>query len=213
MTWWPIAWANEKSRIVPREFSLFGMGLRGDWFKVATCAASTAIWIATCGRPDVADVKKLQRVPSPLPTPPLSTVRRASVNSRWRHGLPVCASSVSGQSSKVPISTRHSKSDAHGHAACWHTACAASTRRRGGWWFIELQHLHLLLFHPHHFTHTHTHSLSHTHTHCQLLRFRRTVSPCVLYSRQKCYGHLNKRKSRDLIAPLPPPSTPPPLTE
>ena len=43
------------------------MGLRGDWFKVATCAASTAIWIATCGRPDVADVKKLQRLPSPLP--------------------------------------------------------------------------------------------------------------------------------------------------
>ena len=43
------------------------MGLRGDWFKVATCAASTAIWIATCGRPDVADVKKLQRVQSPLP--------------------------------------------------------------------------------------------------------------------------------------------------
>ena len=42
------------------------MGLRGDRFKVATCAASTAIWIATCGRPDVADVKKLQRVPSPL---------------------------------------------------------------------------------------------------------------------------------------------------
>ena len=40
------------------------MGLRGDQFKVATCAASTAIWIATCGRPDVADVKKLQRVPS-----------------------------------------------------------------------------------------------------------------------------------------------------
>ena len=65
MTRWPIAWANEKSRIVPREFSLFGMGLRGDRFKVATCAASTAIWIATCGRPDVADVKKLQRVPSP----------------------------------------------------------------------------------------------------------------------------------------------------
>ena len=95
-----------------------------------------------------------------LPTPPLSTVRRASVNSRWRHGLPVCASSVSGRSSKVPISTRHSKSDAHGHAACWRTACAASTRRRGGWWFIELQHLHPLLFHPHHFTHTHTHSLS-----------------------------------------------------
>ena len=58
--------ANEKSRIVPREFSLFGMGLRGDRFKVATCAASTAIWIATCGRPDVADVKKLQRVPSSL---------------------------------------------------------------------------------------------------------------------------------------------------
>ena len=42
------------------------MGLRGDRFKVATCAVSTAIWIATCGRPDVADVKKLQRVPSPL---------------------------------------------------------------------------------------------------------------------------------------------------
>ena len=40
--------------------------MRGDRFKVATCAASTAIWIATCGRPDVADVKKLQRVPSPL---------------------------------------------------------------------------------------------------------------------------------------------------
>ena len=40
--------------------------MRGDWFKVAMCAASTAIWIATCGRPDVADVKKLQRVPSPL---------------------------------------------------------------------------------------------------------------------------------------------------
>ena len=39
------------------------MGLRGDWFKVATCAVSTAIRIATCGRPDVADVKKLQRVP------------------------------------------------------------------------------------------------------------------------------------------------------
>ena len=57
--------ANEKSQIVPREFSLFGMGLRGDRFKVATCAATTAIWIATCGRPDVADVKKLQRVPSP----------------------------------------------------------------------------------------------------------------------------------------------------
>ena len=57
--------ANEKSRIVLREFS-FGMGLRGDRFKVATCAASTAIWIATCGRPDVADVKKLQRVPNPL---------------------------------------------------------------------------------------------------------------------------------------------------
>ena len=44
------------------------MGLRGDRFKVATCAASTAIWIATCGRPDVADVKKLQRVPSSLGT-------------------------------------------------------------------------------------------------------------------------------------------------
>ena len=42
------------------------MGLRGDRFKVATCAASTAIWIATCGRPDVADVKNLQRVSSPL---------------------------------------------------------------------------------------------------------------------------------------------------
>ena len=40
--------------------------MRGDWFKVATWSASTAIWIATCGRPDVADVKKLQRVPSPL---------------------------------------------------------------------------------------------------------------------------------------------------
>ena len=94
-----------------------------------------------------------------LPTPPLSTVRRALVNSRWRHGLPVCASSVSGRSSKVPISTGHSKSDAHGHAVCWRTACAALTRRRGGWWFIELQHLHPLLFHPHHFTHTHTLSL------------------------------------------------------
>ena len=45
------------------------MGLRGDRFKVATCAASTAIWIATCGRQDVADVKKLQRVPSPLSRP------------------------------------------------------------------------------------------------------------------------------------------------
>ena len=68
MTRWPIALtsvsAYEKSRIVPREFSLFGMGLRGDRFKVAKCAVSTAIWIATCGRPDVADVKKLQRVPS-----------------------------------------------------------------------------------------------------------------------------------------------------
>ena len=42
------------------------MGLRRDRFKVATCATSTAIWIATSGRPDVADVKKLQRVPSPL---------------------------------------------------------------------------------------------------------------------------------------------------
>ena len=42
--------------------------MRGDQFKVATCGASTAIWIATCGRPDVADVKKLQRVPSPLRT-------------------------------------------------------------------------------------------------------------------------------------------------
>ena len=66
MTRWPIAWANKKSWIVPREFSLFGMGLRADRFKVATCAASTAIWIATCGRPDVTDIKKLQRVPSPL---------------------------------------------------------------------------------------------------------------------------------------------------
>ena len=37
-----------------------------------------------------------------LPTLPLSTVRRASVNSRCRLGLPVCASSVSGRCSKVP---------------------------------------------------------------------------------------------------------------
>ena len=42
------------------------MGLQGDRFKVATCAASTAIWIATCGRPDVADVKKVAACAEPL---------------------------------------------------------------------------------------------------------------------------------------------------
>ena len=114
-----------------------------------------------------------------LPIPPLYTVRRASVNSRWRLGLPVCASSVSGRCSKVPYL----------HSAAW----AASTRRRGGWWFsgrmedgleviarvlpIELQHLHPPPppFNPHHFTHTHTHtlSLSLTHTHTPTFRAAR----------------------------------------
>ena len=107
-----------------------------------------------------------------LPTPPLSTVRRASVNSRWRHGLPVCASSVSGRSSKVPY--LHSAFEIWRSRPCCVLAYSLRClRRRGGWWFIELQHLHPLLFHPHHFTHTHTHtlslslslSLSHTHTH------------------------------------------------
>ena len=37
-----------------------------------------------------------------VPTLPLSTDRRASVNSQWRLGLPVCASSVSGWNSKAP---------------------------------------------------------------------------------------------------------------
>ena len=130
---------------------------------------------------------------------------------------------------KCRISTPHSKSDARDHAACWRTACAASARR-GGWWFIELQHLHPLLFHPHHFTHTHTHththtlslslSLSLTHTHtlpaasCCDFAVDTTVNPCVLCLRQNCYSHLNKinpiffSHPEKLIAPLPPSPNP-----
>ena len=115
-----------------------------------------------------------------LPTPPLSSVRMASVNNQWRLGLPV---SVSGFQSKFesvlsPLSGRNL--DARSHAACWRIVWAASTRVKGGWWFsgdgleviarvlpFELQQLHPLPFHPHHFTHTHTLSLSlsYTHTH------------------------------------------------
>ena len=67
---------------------------------------------------------------------------------------------------------------------------------------IELQHLHPLSFHRHHFSlsHTHTHTLSlslslslthtHTHTHiqgCQLIRFRCSMLWSVLacYTRAK----------------------------
>ena len=70
------------TRFVPREFSLFGMGLRGDRFTVATCAASTAIWIATCGRPDVADITKL-RVLSPLS---VCAVKNLSIVQTWDWG-------------------------------------------------------------------------------------------------------------------------------
>ena len=147
-----------------------------------------------------------------LPTLPLSTVRRASVNTSvtsWFAGMHFFRFR-----SKCRISTRHSKSDARGHAACRHTACTASTRRRGGRWFIELQHLHPLLFHPHHFTHAHVHTQTHTHTHththtyththalslslslsltytdiqgCQLLRFRGSMLRSLLacYTRTK----------------------------
>ena len=76
------------------------MGLRGDRFKVATCAASTAIWIATCGRPDVADVKKLQRVPRPFrdrnsPYPPANRLQALRVCCSeacdcCRHGIAGC---------------------------------------------------------------------------------------------------------------------------
>ena len=42
--------------------------------------------------------------------------QRASVNSHGHLGLPLRAPSVSGQSTKAPISTRHSKSDTRSHA-------------------------------------------------------------------------------------------------
>ena len=84
---------------------------------------------------------------------------------------------------------------------------------------IKLQHLHPHSFHPHHFTHTYTLSLSlshtHTHTHTHTLSlslslslshthrhsglpaatispYHAKVSPCMLYSCQKCYSHLQK---------------------
>ena len=121
-----------------------------------------------------------------LPTPPLSGVRIASVNSRWRLGLPVCAFfrfRSKFESAASPLSGRS-------HAACWRIAWAASTGVKEGWWFsggmedgleviarvlpFELQHMHPLPFHPYHtYTHTHTLSLSLTDIQgCQLPRFR-----------------------------------------
>ena len=54
-----------------------------------------------------------KKKPNPVP---LGGFQRASVNSHGRLGLPVRAPSVSGQSTKAPISTRHSKSDTRSHA-------------------------------------------------------------------------------------------------
>ena len=49
-------------------------------------------------------------------TATLGGFQRASVNSHGRLGLPVFAPSISGQSTKSPISTRHSKFDTRSHA-------------------------------------------------------------------------------------------------
>ena len=151
-----------------------------------------------------------------LPTPPLSAVRSALVNSRWRLGLPVCASSVSGWRSKVT------------YPLCiWNLMLAAilgvqrALPQRGGGEGDGLSNS--IICTPSFSTlitlHTHTLSLSlsltHTHTHTdiqgwQLLRFRHSMLLSVLYLRQKCYGHSNKIdpiffSHPDLIAPLPPP--------
>ena len=135
-----------------------------------------------------------------LPIPPLHTIRRALVNSRWRLGLPVWASSISGQCLKVPYL----------HSALM---LAYSATRRGRWWFsggmedglevmarvlpIELQHLHPLPFHPHHFSLSLSHTHTHTHTHSGLPAatislYHATISPCMLYSCQIGYSHLQK---------------------
>ena len=74
------------------------------------------------------------------PTPPLSGVQRASVNSCWHLDLSLHAFSVSGQSSKAHY--------LHSALEMWHpwvarrktvprlshTAWAASRIERGGWW-------------------------------------------------------------------------------
>ena len=120
-----------------------------------------------------------------LPTPPLSTVRRASVKSRWRLGLPVCAFpfpvEVRGRSSKRRIYTpaamlrvgvhpwlpRRRGGEGDGLVAGWRTGSkwdggrARSDRKSFAHRTPAFAELHPLPFHPHHFTHTHTH----THTH------------------------------------------------
>ena len=142
-----------------------------------------------------------------LPTLPLSTVRRASVNSRWRLGLRYALLPFPVDVRKCRISTLNSSLEIWRPQQCCVLAYSVGCFDEGGGggrggegrWFcggiedglevnawvlpIEIQHLHPLPFHPHHFTHTlsllslsllHTHTHTHTHTDiqgCQLLRF------------------------------------------
>ena len=92
-----------------------------------------------------------------VPTPPLSIVRRASVNSQWRLGLLVCASSVSGRSSKAPY--LHSALKIWHPQPCCVLAYSVDCLDEGeGRVIIQLKHLRPLPFLSHHFTHTHTHT-------------------------------------------------------
>ena len=121
---------------------------------------------------------------SRVPTPPLSVVQRASVNSQWRLGLRVCSSSVSGRSSKALY--RHSALKIWRPQPCCMLAYSVDCLDEGeGRVIIELKHLHPPPF-PLSSLYTHTHT--HTHTDiqvCQLLRFRGSMPRSVL----ACYTH------------------------
>ena len=104
-------------------------------------------------------------------TATIASVRIASVNSRWRLGLPVCAFfpfRSKFESAESPLSGRS-------HAACWRIAWADGGRSRSDHKSFALRtpaFAHPPFPHSSHtHTHTHTHSLSlclslsHTHTH------------------------------------------------
>ena len=114
-----------------------------------------------------------------LPTPPLSTVRRASVKSRWRLGLPVCAFpfpvEVHGRSSKRRIYTpaamlrvgvqpwppRRRGGEGGGLVAGWRMGLKWSQEFRPSNSSICTSSLSTFITsHTHAHTHTHTHSLS-----------------------------------------------------
>ena len=112
-------------------------------------------------------------------TLPLSMVRRASVDSQWRLGLPVCASSVSGRNSKAPY--------LHTALKIWRPqpCCVGVQHGLPGRGRGEGDH-QTQAFAPPSFPL----SSHHTHTHtdiqgCQLLRFRRSMPRSVL----ACYTH------------------------